>query len=287
MMMKPVILRHSKSLKDLPLALNNNIEVVKKILNAGHSNFKVLQVQDVEGILFFTERTINDRNIYELFGAQIELLLKILKYLNENIDVHERYEIFTGFKSEYEILAQLETKPVFEILADHIGFMGNELIPIVNVHIQRIDDELRIKNHKSFVRKKLTDKGIVTFQYGIDDSVIQNILAYFKLKCSTIDEFIALENELINSAVSHFEFYNLDNVTCDEVILFFKLMQERQILSQIPTLNLAKWVHRKFRYSKNGTYSILLKQRPVIDKFYKKLTAKEKTKELNIDFKRY
>lgn len=286
MMMKPVILRHSKSLKDLPLALNNNIEVVKKILNTGHSNFKVLQVQDVKGILFFTERTINNRNIYELFGAQIELLLKILKYLNDNIDVYERYEIFKGFKSEYEVLAQLETKPVFEILAHHIDFMGNELIPLVNNHIERIDEELKIKNHKSFVRKNLIDKGVVAFTTGVNDIEIKGIFAFLKLKCAKEADFLALENELSNNAESHPEFYNLNNVTPDDMILFFKIMQERQILSKITNKDLSKWLHRKFRYFKNGYYLIGQSQRTMLDKLNVKLTAKEKIKELNIHFKK-
>lgn len=284
--MRQIILKQNKNLKYLPLAFNNNVKVVMEELKAGHPNLYVFQVQDVNGVLFSVDREINEKNIYELFGAQIEMLLHVLKYLDENIDDYERYELLQGFVSEYELIKQLATKPIFDILTHHIDFMGKELIPLVNNHIERIDDVLKIKNHKSFVRKKLIDKGVVAFAEGINELEIKGILAFLKFKCANEDDFLALENELLNNGVSHPEFYNLNNITPDDIILFFKIMQERQILSKITNKDLSKWLHRKFRYFKNGDYLIGQSQRTMLDKLNIKLTAKEKIKELNIEFKK-
>lgn len=284
--MRQIILKQNKNLKYLPLAFNNNIKAVKEELEAGHSKLHVFQVQDINGVLFNVNREINAENIYELFGAQIEMLLDILKYLNESIEVYERYELLKGFTAEYELIKQLTNKPVFDILNHHIDFMGSELIPLINNHIERIDEELKIKNHKSFVRKNLIDKCVVVFTAGIKDVEIKGILAFLRLKCANEANFSALENELLNIGDSHPEFYNLNNVTPDDMILFFKIMQDRQILSKITNKDLSKWLHRKFRYFKNGDYLIGQSQRTTLDKLNVKLTAKEKIKELNIHFKK-
>ncbi|SFH48781.1 hypothetical protein [Pedobacter insulae] len=284
--MRQIVLKQNKNLKYLPLAFNNNIKAVKEELEAGHPKLNVFQVQDVNGILFSVNREINQESIYELFGAQIEMLLDILKYLNENIEVYERYELLKGFIAEYELIKQLVTKPIFDILNHHIDFMGNELVLLVNNHIERIDEELKIKNHKSFVRINLIDKGVVAFTTGVNDVEIKGILAFLKLKCAKEADFLALENELSNNTESHQEFYNLKNVTPDDMILFFKIMQDRQILSKITNKDLSKWLHRKFRYFKNGDYLIGQSQRTTLDKLNVKLTAKEKIKELNIHFKK-
>lgn len=284
--MRQIILKQNKNLKYLPLAFNNNIKAVKEELEAGHSKLHVFQVQDINGVLFNVNREINAENIYELFGAQIEMLLDILKYLNESIEVYERYELLKGFTAEYELIKQLTNKPVFDILNHHIDFMGSELIPLINNHIERIDEELKIKNHKSFVRKNLIDKCVVAFTAGIKDVEIKGILAFLRLKCANEANFSALENELLNIGDSHPEFYNLNNVTPDDIILFFKIMQDRQILSKITNKDLSKWLHRKFRYFKNSDYLIGQSQRTTLDKLNVKLTAKEKIKELNIHFKK-
>lgn len=285
--MRQIILKQNKNLRYLSLSFNNNIKAVKEELEVGHSKLRVFQVQEINGKLFSVNREINAENIYELFGAQIGLLLDILKYLYENIEIYERYELLKGLVAEYELLKLATQKPVFDILRHHIVFMGDLLIPLVNNHIGRIDEELKIKNHKSFVRKNLIDKGIVTFTKGIKDAEIKGILAFLKLKCANETDFSALENELLNNTESHPEFYNLNNVTPDDMILFFKIMRDRQILSKITNKDLSKWLHRKFRYFKNGDYLIGQSQRTMLDKLNVKLTAKEKTKELNIDFKRY
>lgn len=285
--MRQIILKQNKNLRYLSLSFNNNIKAVKEELEVGHSKLRVFQVQEINGKLFSVNREINAENIYELFGAQIGLLLDILKYLYENIEIYERYELLKGLVAEYELLKLATQKPVFDILRHHIVFMGDLLIPLVNNHIGRIDEELKIKNHKSFVRKNLIDKGIVTFTKGIKDVEIKGILAFLKLKCANETDFSALENELLNNTESHPEFYNLNNVTPDDMILFFKIMRDRQILSKITNKDLSKWLHRKFRYFKNGDYLIGQSQRTMLDKLNVKLTAKEKTKELNIDFKRY
>ena len=123
--MRQIILKQNKNLKYLPLAFNNNVKAVKEELEAGHSKLHVFQVQDINGVLFNVNREINAENIYELFGAQIEMLLDILKYLNESIEVYERYELLKGFIAEYELIKQLTNKPVFDILNHHIDFMGS------------------------------------------------------------------------------------------------------------------------------------------------------------------
>lgn len=286
MINKPLILRQNKNLKYLPLAFNNNIGVVNQRLSVGYSDFEVIQVQKVNDILFRVDRQIHRENIYELFGAQIELTLDILKYLNENIDAYERYELLQGFVSEFNLMKQLATKPAFDILAHHIDFMSNELIPLVNNHIERIDEELKIKNHKSFVRKNLIDRGLIRFSKGINGNALKEILAFLKVKCVNQNDFLALESELCDGKLSALEYYDLVDVTPDEMIMFFKIMKEREILSKITNVGLANWLHRKFRYNKDGDYLFGQSKRTTLDKFNVRLTSKDLLRELNIHFKK-
>jgi hypothetical protein len=284
--MRQIILNQNKNLKYLPLSFNNNIKVVKEELEAGHPDLFVIQVQEVNGILFSISREINKENVYELFGAQVEMLLDILKYLNENIDVYERYELLQGFIAEYELLNHIINNPIFDILNHHIDFIGKVLVPLVNNHTRRIDDILKIKNHKSFVRKNLAEKGIVKFEQSIDHPVIIEILEFFKLKCADQHAFWELKNELTATETSYPEFYNLNNITPDELLLFFKIMHSKGILSSITKKDLSKWLYRKFRFFKNGDYLVGQSQRTILDKLNTKLTPREKLKELNTFFKK-
>src|SRR5690606_4196665 len=130
------------------------------------------------------------------------------------------------------------------------------------------------------------DKGIVEFSKGISEVVIADILAFLKANCATESDFIALKNELCHNEASQAEYYNLNNNYPDEIILFFKIMQDRQILSKITNKDLSKWLHRKFRYFKDGGYHVVHSQRTILDKLNVRLTPKEKIKELNIHFKK-
>lgn len=284
--MRQIILQQNKNLKYLPISFNNNIQKVKEELEAGHGILKVTQVQIIYDKIFKVDRIISDSNIYQIFGAQMEMLLDILKYLNENIDDYERYELLEGFISEFKMIKKLATKPAYTILSHHIDFIEKELIPLINNHIDRIDDVLKIRNHKSFVRKKLIDKGAVEFSIGVNDKIIQEILDFLKMKCATQNDFKGLNNELSNKGTSNSAYYNLNNTTPDEMLLFFKIMKDREILSKITNKDLSKWLHRKFRYLKNINYSIGVSERTILDKLNVKLTVKEKQKELNIHFRK-
>lgn len=284
--MRQFVLRQNKDLRYLPLSFLNGIEAVVNELDSGNPRLYVIITQEFKGVEFRKDRGINKQNVHELFAAQIELLLDILKHLNKNIDVYERYEILQGMVFEYKLLKELVSSPSFGLSYRHVDFMGKEVIPLLNNHLERIDEELKIKNHKSFVRKKLIDKGIVEFSKGVNDIVVAEILAFLKVKCATQNDFLALENELSNNGASHAEFYNLNNNIPDEMILFFKILQDRQILSKITNKDLSKWLYRKFRYFKNGDYQIAQSERTILDKLNVKLTAKEKIKGLNIHFKK-
>lgn len=283
--MNQLILRHSKDLRYLPLSFHEGIHAVLRGLDT-YTILYVIIAQEFQGTEFRKDRGINRQNVHDLFAAQIELSLDILKHLNNHVDVYEKYEVLQGMIFEYKLLKNLVNNPSLGISYRHIDFLGKEFIPLINNHLERIDEELKIKNHKSFVRKKLVDQGLVEFSTGIDEVVITEILAFLKANCATQNDFLALKNELHHNEASQAEFYNLINTTPDEMILFFKIMQDRQILSKITNKDLSKWLHRKFRYFKNGDYLITQSQRTILDKLNVKLTAREKIKELNIHFKK-
>lgn len=283
--MNQLILRHSKDLRYLPLSFHEGIHAVLKGLDT-YTILYVIITQEFHGTEFRKDRGINRQNVHDLFAAQIELSLDILKHLNKHVDVYERYEVLQGIIFEYEILKNLVNDPSLGISYRHIDFMGKEFIPLINNHLERIDEELKIKNHRSFVRKKLVEQGIVEFSKGIDETVIAEILAFLRANCSTQNDFLSLKNELCHIEASKAESYNLNNDVPDDIILFFKIMQDRQILSKITNKDLSKWLFRKFRYLKNGDYIIAHSQRTILDKLNVKLTAKEKNKELNIHFRR-
>ena len=283
--MNQLILRHVKDLRYLPLSFHEGIHAVLRGLDT-YTTLYVIITQEFKGIEFRKDRGINRQNLHDLFAAQIELSLDILKHLNKHVDVYERYELLQGMIFEYKILKSLVNNPSLGISYRHIDFLGKEFIPLVNNHSERIDEELKIKNHKSFVRKKLVDQGLVEFSTGIDEVITSDILAFLKANCATEGDFSALKDELCQNKLSNPEFYNLKSNIADEMILFFKIMQERQVLSKITNKDLSKWLYRKFRYFKNGEYQIAHSERTILDKLNVKLTVREKTKELNIHFSR-
>lgn len=283
--MNRLILRHAQDLRYLPLSFHEGIHAVLRGLDT-YNTLYVISSQEFKGIEFRKDRGINRHNLHDLFAAQIELSLDILKHLNKHVDVYERYEVLQGMISEYKILKNLVNSPSYGISYRHIDFLGMEFIPLIKNHLERIDEELKIKNHKSFVRKKLVDQGIVEFSRGIDEVVITDILAFLQACCATESEFLGLKDELCHNTTSHREFYNLKRDIADTIVLFFKIMQDRQVLSKITNKDLSKWLYRKFRYFKNGEYQITHSERTILDKVNVKLTAKEKIKELNIHFRK-
>jgi hypothetical protein len=280
-----MILRHAKDLRYLPLSFHEGIHAVLRGLDT-YNTLYVIVTQEFKGTEFRKDRGINRQNLHDLFAAQIELSLDILKHLNKHVDVYERYEVLQGIIFEYNLLKSLVNDPSLGISYRHIDFMGNEFIPLINNHLERIDEELKIKNHRSFVRKKLVEQGIVEFSTGIDEVVITNILAFLEANCATKNDFLGLKDELCHNTTSHPEFYNLKTDIADTIIVFFKIMQDRQVLSKITNKDLSKWLYRKLRYFKNGEYQIAHSERTILDKVNVKLTAKEKIKELNINFRK-
>lgn len=282
--MLPLVLRQNQNLKYLPLSFNNSIEAACAYFAKSMDSKEVVQVQEVKGKLFFVSRKVNFNEIRVLFGAQKELLVDILKFLSDEVDVYEKYEFLTSFKYEYQVIKELAKSSAPSLLKEHIEFINSDLLPIIEIHLNMVDEILKIKNHKSYVRKSLAEKGNVTLSKALKPETLQGILSFLKSKCVDVLEFNGLKNELTGASPSQFDYYKLHNVEADRFILFFKIVRAKSFLDEITKADLAKWLFRKFRYLKGGEYIVVNRERTITDKLKGNLTNHEMVLSLDESF---
>lgn len=283
--MLPLVLRQNQNLKYLPLSFNNNIEAACTYFAKNVDSKEVLQVQEVKGKLFFVSRKVNHDDIRTLFSAQKELLVDILKFLSDEADAYEKYEFLTSFKYEYLVIKELAKSSRPSLLKEHIDFISTDLLPIIEIHLNMVDETLKIKNHKTYVRKSLAEKGTVALSKTLNPEALQGILSFLKCKCADVSEFNGLKNELTGISPSQFDYYKLHNVEADRFILFFKIIRSKSFLADITKADLAKWLFRKFRYLKGDEYIIVNRERTITDKLKGKLTNYEMALSLDESFK--
>ncbi len=220
---------------------------------------------------------------HSLFIAQRTLLLEALKVIQEHHDPYKRYELLKSCKSEYEAVKILLKCNQEEPIRDFKRFCEEQFIPLLDNHIERVEESLKIKNHKSYVRKNMGEKGLIKLDGLIDEDVLSDVFAFFETRCLDKEEYHALKQELRYGRLSLFEFYRLSGITTNTIPLFFKILRERYNLS-ISNRDLAKWIHRKFKVERAGKLSPINSERTIEDKLKGNLTNREKSLKLDRSF---
>lgn len=218
----------------------------------------------------------------KLYSIQKELFMAILGHLKHNAEIHSQYELLSGLMSEYKILKHLLSDNPSEVLKEFIGFIDADLVPIVNIHLDRIDEVLKIKNHKSYVRKRMTDNNVIRIG-GCDQHVIEDVLEFLQLKCSNEEGYYALKQEIVDGRRSDSDYYLLKDVTFNTLAKFFKILYLNQGLP-ITRNALAEWLSNRFRYEKNGEHIPFNSESTFREKLKGKLTPKEMATRLSGTF---
>lgn len=125
---------------------------------------------------------VNDRvglaGFQRLFLAQRTLLLEALKVIEEDQDLYKRYELLKSCRAEYEVVKLLLINNRDEPVRDFKRFCDEQFVPILDNHIARVDECLKIKHHKSYVHKSIADKGLLRLDGLIGDDELSDIFAF-------------------------------------------------------------------------------------------------------------
>lgn len=230
---------------------------------------------------------VNDRvglaGFQRLFLAQRTLLLEALKVIEEDQDLYKRYELLKSCRAEYEVVKLLLINNRDEPVRDFKRFCDEQFVPILDNHIVRVDECLKIKHHKSYVHKSIADKGLLRLDGLIGDDELSDIFAFFERSCLDKKEYYALMQELRYGRPSVFEYYRLTGISTNTIPLFFKILRERYQLS-MSNRDMARWLHRKFRVERKGELFPLNSERTIEDKLKGPLTRREKSLKLDASF---
>lgn len=284
--MKTIFLRQTHRVNYLFFSFQENVTYTFNYLLENREKVVVVQSQLVFDKWISSSRVIDLESFHNLFLSQQELLLEILKYLNDEIEIYERYELLKSCLSEFEIIRMLLKNNPSAVIQSYKEFCEDQLIPLINIHIARIDETLKIRNHKSYVRKSMADKGLFRLDGSFDDVSIKGVLEFFEGECIDEEEFYALKQELIDGRPSHLQYYRLKYIDSDTLPLFFNILVTRHGY-KIHKKELAKWIYRRFRrQNKKGEFVVINSERSILDKVSRKLTSFENRLTLNRQFKK-
>lgn len=201
---------------------------------------------DTENIYLSHSNALND-----FLNVQLEVLNLIIQNIEENLDQHETLISLKSSLSEFAIIKHLLSGSRDKRAIDYLKFINDQIVPIFNIKIQNLETSLKIKHHKSYVRKKIEEFGEIKLLNNIIPSeVLEKITCYFDKLIPDKYQRAHFYQEIFDGRTNEL-IYDINLKDTKSVCEFFKFLHGNGYLTAEKAA-IAKWMSRKFQRVDNG-----------------------------------
>jgi len=188
--------------------------------------------------------------INDFLQGQLEII-RLLLSKEDFLDVHEKLIILKQSIAEFSMIKHLISGSDHPIVVGYLDFIEHKILPLYSIKNDLYEAELKIKHHRSFVRKSPEEFGNVRLtleNVKSEDLVI--IKRYLRSVIPNNVQRAKFEQEFFNGWVNDIV-YEIDVKESKKLCEFFKFLIGVDYLI-VEKKALAKWLHRRFRRMDNS-----------------------------------
>lgn len=195
----------------------------------------------------------NSADLAVLPQQQIEIFLDILMKAESKLSNFELMDILNGMETELAILALIKENSGESLQSSHIDFMDKMFTPILKLKKEKVGRELFGEHFRKYMRTGKDQNKSFTLS-SKPSWLWPGILAYFKSKFESADEYHHFKLLLENGKPSPYPYFRLKNLSLKNFIIVFRILIKEECLV-LSKSEVATWISRNFRFKNADTYT--------------------------------